>query len=128
MSVQLITKQANVCLLDPIRDARWADLVERSPTATIFHHPQWLRVVSDAYRYPMTAVCIGRAGGELTSGLPIAFVHSRLTGSRLVSMPFSDTCGPIVDGLAQEEELLCAVDRERRRRKLRLEVHSDVPA
>jgi CelD/BcsL family acetyltransferase involved in cellulose biosynthesis len=117
------------CVVDPVDDPRWSDLVERSPDASIFHHPLWLRLVRDTYRYPMFAVCVSDAAGKLSNGLPIATIRSRLTGSRLVSVPFSDVCAPIGRERQQqhEGELLAEVDSVRRRLGLALEIHGEVP-
>jgi CelD/BcsL family acetyltransferase involved in cellulose biosynthesis len=121
-------RPVRACVLDPVADDRWSELVKRSPDACVFHNPLWLALLRDRYRYPMTAVCLAGAGGELTAGLPIATVRSRLTGTRLVSVPFSDVCGPIVETSGHEEELLAAVDTERKRLGLALEVHAEVPS
>jgi CelD/BcsL family acetyltransferase involved in cellulose biosynthesis len=115
------------CVVDPVEDRRWSELVKRSPDASVFHHPLWLALLRDSYRYSMTAVCVAPAGGEFVAGLPIATVRSRLTGTRLVSVPFSDICGPIAGTGEQQRELLAAVDDERRRRGFGLEIHAEVP-
>jgi CelD/BcsL family acetyltransferase involved in cellulose biosynthesis len=115
------------CLLDPLVDERWLKLLERAPDAGVFHHPLWLRLLRDCYGYPTTAVCLVGADGELVSGLPIATVKSRLTGTRLVSVPFSDVSGPVGIDRSLEPQLMAAVDEERRRVGLSLEVHADVP-
>jgi CelD/BcsL family acetyltransferase involved in cellulose biosynthesis len=116
------------CGVDPLSDPRWAELVEWAPRASVFHHPLWLSLLSECYRYPIVAVCLQEPGGRLVAGLPIATVRSRLTGTRLVSVPFSDVCPPIVDSDAQERALLAAVDAERTRCALPLEVHAEVPS
>jgi CelD/BcsL family acetyltransferase involved in cellulose biosynthesis len=91
-----------VRLLDPISDPFWMDLVERAPEATVFHHPAWLELLRETYGYGITACVVRGAGGRLTAGLPIAEVTSRFTGSRLVALPFSDLCPPLVaDGPPQ---------------------------
>jgi hypothetical protein len=116
------------CAIDPISDARWLDLVERAPDATPFHHPLWLALIRDCYRYPITAVCTADDDGRLLTGIPIATVTSRLTGTRLVSVPFSDICGPIASDGEDAEELMAPLEAERRRRGLTLEIHDAVPA
>ena len=37
-------------LIDPIADPEWLELVERSPTAEVFHHPRWLELLQLAVR------------------------------------------------------------------------------
>jgi CelD/BcsL family acetyltransferase involved in cellulose biosynthesis len=107
-------------LLDPRTDERWRDFVERAPGATIFHHPAWIRLLAEHYRYEVEACCL-LDGGRVVAGLPWARIESRLTGRRLVALPFSDTCAPLLDG-ADEDELATAVDSARRERGLGLEV------
>lgn len=113
-------------MLDPITDARWSTLIQRAPNAGVFHHPLWLRLLRDCYGYPISAVCLVGTDGELRSGLPIATVRSRLTGTRLVSVPFSDVCGPLGTDDGLRPTLIAAVDTERRRLGLSLEIHADV--
>jgi CelD/BcsL family acetyltransferase involved in cellulose biosynthesis len=108
-------------LLDPRTDDRWADFVGRAERATMFHHPLWLGLLSARYRYEFAASCLLDDGGRVVAGLPWARIESRLTGRRLVALPFSDACPPLSDG-ASEDELAAAVDEHRRETGLGLEV------
>lgn len=127
MSVVEVERRTRARVIDPVADRRWAELVARAPNAGVFHQPLWLALIRDCYRYPMTAVCLEDAAGGLVAGLPIATVRSRLTGTRLVSVPFSDVCGPVLGAPEHEAELLAALDAERERRGLKLEVHAELP-
>jgi Acetyltransferase (GNAT) domain len=128
LTLSELRSSANACVLDPIAHPGWATLVERAPAANAFHHPLWLALVRDCYRYPLSAVGIEDDDGVLVAGLPLATVASRITGNRLVSIPFSDMSPPLALSPADEDRLLTAVDAERRRLGLRLEVHADVPS
>ena len=88
-------------MVDPVADPSWARLVARSPTATVFHHPAWLELLTATYGYSITACAVRGDDGRLTAGLPIAEVASRFTGRRLVALPFSDLGPPLAeDGAA----------------------------
>ena len=87
----------------------------------MFHHPSWLRLLAARYRYAFEAACLVDDDGRVVAGLPWGRIESRLTGKRLVSLPFSDTCRPLTDG-ASVDELLPAVDEYRRQADLGLEV------
>ena len=87
----------------------------------MFHHPAWLRLLAARYRYDFAASCVVDDDGRVVAGLPWARIESRLTGRRLVALPFSDACQPLTDG-ASEEELARAVDEHRREAGLGLEV------
>src|SRR5512133_2227899 len=102
-------------LVDPLRDARWGELLTSSHAAGPFHHPLWLRLLHTQYGYGLGAVCVTEADGRLAAGLPFARIHSRLTGPRLVALPFSDLCAPVVSRTASEpglEALVGAIEEE----------------
>ena len=82
--------------LDPVGDSRWLQLLSRAPEASIFHHPAWLRLLQATYGYELRACCLGGPDGMLLGGVPVATVSSRITGSRLVALPFSDLCPPLI--------------------------------
>ena len=113
-------------LIDPIADPDWLGLVEQSPNAEIFHHPRWLELLRSQYGYGFQACCIGNGRG-IEAGIPIARIDSRLTGRRLVSLPFSDVCSP---ALADDADpavpgaLSEALVEESRRARLGLTVHA----
>jgi CelD/BcsL family acetyltransferase involved in cellulose biosynthesis len=86
--------------LDPLVDPRWTALLDAAPQAVVFHHPAWLRLLQDAYRHPISALGLVGPDGALVAGLPYARVSSRLTGRRLVALPFSDLCPPVLHGAA----------------------------
>ena len=114
--------------VDPLVDPRWASLVDRAPDACIFHHPLWLQLLHDSYGYAISAICTADSAGELRGGIPVARIESRLTGKRLVSVPFSDVCPPIVGDGQCEAQLIDAIDGERRTSGLPLEIHATVPS
>jgi CelD/BcsL family acetyltransferase involved in cellulose biosynthesis len=108
-------------LLDPRTDGRWSEFVARAPGATIFHHPLWHRLLAAHYGYEFNACCLTDEASRVVAGLPWARVESRLTGRRLVALPFSDACEPLTDG-AGPGELAAAVETARREQGLGLEV------
>ena len=87
----------------------------------MFHHPGWLRLLAARYGYGFQAGCLVDDNGRVVAGLPWGRIESRLTGKRLVALPFSDACPPLIDG-ASEEDLARAVDEHRRDAGLGLEV------
>jgi hypothetical protein len=51
---------------------------------------------------------------ELLNGIVFCQVNSKLTGRRLVSLPFSDHCQPLVNSSEELEELLLALEKQRK--------------
>jgi len=82
--------------LDPTQDPRWAEFLRRHPQASVFHTPGWLEALHRTYGYQPIAYTTSRPGSDLNSGLVFCRIYSRLTGRRLVSLPFSDHCDPLV--------------------------------
>lgn len=88
----------DVYSLDPLRDPRWPEFVGLHPRASVFHTAGWLRALERTYRFSPIAFTTSRPTGELRDALVFADVRSWLTGRRLVSLPFSDHCEPLLDG------------------------------
>jgi CelD/BcsL family acetyltransferase involved in cellulose biosynthesis len=110
----------------PLQDTRWNDLVEKHPHATIFHTAKWLEALRRTYDYEPIAATTSSAGSELRNGLVLCSVNSWLTGCRLVSLPFSDHCDPLVDDEAELQALLSTLGEQLREEKLRyLEIRSE---
>lgn len=115
--------------IDPIADPAWLRFVEDSPSGEIFHHPRWLELLRTQYGYELQACCIQNGSG-IEVGIPIARVSSRLTGQRLVSLPFSDMCGPVLScdaGPGALAALSEALQGEARRTGLSLTVRDRLP-
>jgi CelD/BcsL family acetyltransferase involved in cellulose biosynthesis len=83
-------------IIDPLSDLRWAPFVDRHPAACAFHTPGWLRALSHTYGYEPFAVTSSPPESELTDAVPLCRIESWATGRRLVSLPFSDHCQPLV--------------------------------
>ena len=116
-------------LIDPIADPEWLVFVESSPDAEVFHHPRWLALLRDQYGYRVEACCLANGNG-IEAGIPVARIESRLTGKRLVSLPFSDVCSPALASGAGPDALDAlggALAGEARRAELGLTVHAPLP-
>ena len=83
--------------LDPVGDPRWQALVDRHPNASVFHTRAWLDAIRRTYGYFPVVFTTSSPTEELGNGLLFCRIRSWLTGSRLVSLPFSDYCEPLCD-------------------------------
>ncbi len=93
--------------IDPLSDRRWDDLVARHPNASAFHQRGWLEALARTYGYEPVVFTTSSPTAELKNGLVFCRVKSWLTGSRLVSLPFSDHCEPICDSTEEMKTLIC---------------------
>ena len=85
-----------VYALDPLRDQRWSELVDRHPYGSAFHTTAWLQALQRTYGYQPMAFTTSAPGQALEDGVAVCQVRSWLTGHRLVSLPFADHCEPLV--------------------------------
>ncbi|MGB2677973.1 MAG: GNAT family N-acetyltransferase [Candidatus Acidiferrum sp.] len=100
--------------IDPIRDTRWAEFISRHDSASVFHSLPWLEAIQRTYGYTPVVYTTSPPSSPLSNGIVLCQIHSWLTGHRMVSVPFSDHCEPLLDGpsaaAAIAEELKKAVD------------------
>lgn len=99
----------NISVLDPLRDKRWRELIKRHPASSVFHSTEWLSALHLAYGYEPVVYTTCERSDELTSGIVFCKVKSWLTGRRLVSLPFSDHCAPLVESSVEFGDLLLPV-------------------
>jgi len=101
--------------LDPLRDPRWPEFVERHPSASIFHSRAWLAPLRHTYGYEPIAYTTSPPRAELSNGLVFCRVDSWLTGRRLVSLPLSDHSEPLTDTEEELQYVLGFLERDLRR-------------
>jgi hypothetical protein len=100
----------NIFGIDPISDPRWESFVNRHPCASVFHAKGWLEALRRTYGYEPIGYTTAAPGQELENGIVFCRIRSWLTGDRLVSLPFSDHCQPLVDDPGTLAEVVRAVE------------------
>jgi len=104
-----------VVRIDPLRDRRWRSFLAGSGKASVFHTPEWLEALRRTYGYEPAAVATLGENGELSGAVVYCLVKSWLTGRRLVSLPFSDFCEPLLR-TGEEMQVLAAALKEEARK------------
>jgi CelD/BcsL family acetyltransferase involved in cellulose biosynthesis len=94
---------------NPVEAASWAELLDRHPAASIFHSPGWLNALKQTYGYEPFVLTTSQ-GEALENGI----VMCRVKGwrRRLVSLPFSDHCDPLIDTPDELSELITQLTSE----------------
>lgn len=98
--------------IEPLLDPRWGEFVERHPRASVFHSKAWLTALSRTYGYKPIAYTTSSSGEDLENALVFCQIESWLTGRRLVSLPFSDHCEPLVRTDEERAVLTGALEQE----------------
>jgi hypothetical protein len=122
-------RSLNAILMNPLVDREWDDAINTHPDATIFHSTAWARVLVDTYGHRPCYVQIS-LNGILLALVPMMEVHSVLTRSRGICLPFSDYCAPLTFSTFGHElvvQKLHQIARERRWSYFELRGHSVVP-
>ncbi len=93
-------------------------------TAEPFYYQRtWLNLLSRLYGYPAHILLSRAPDGALAGFLPLMAIRSPLTGRRVVALPFSDCCPPLVTSDNALRDLLdqaLAIAREEGARYLEL--------
>lgn len=95
--------------IDPLTDPRWESLLLQNPRASVFHTRGWLQALQRTYGYRPIAFTTSGPGDPVKNALVFCEVKSWITGRRLVSLPFSDHCDPLVDSVADGAEIVAHV-------------------
>lgn len=90
--------RSKIACVDPCTDDMWSDLVSRL-SGSVFHSPEWIRVLADTYGWTPRALVAIDNEEKPVAGIPFCRV-SDVKGDRVVSLPFSDYCDPLVDDKA----------------------------
>ena len=82
-------------IINPIEYDGWDDLILKHNDCTFFHTTAWIKVLRNSYNYtPLFFVRFD--GGKIDTIIPMMEINSWLTGSRGVSLPFTDSCNVVV--------------------------------
>ena len=84
----------DIVCIDPKTDRRWQQLLDRYG-GSVFHSPAWIRALADTYDLDIRARVLADGSGEPRAGVPFCRI-SDLQGERIVVLPFSDYCDPLV--------------------------------
>ncbi len=93
-------------VLDPLLDNRWDELAARHPNASVFHSRGWLEALARTYGYELYVLTGAPFDQPLENGIVVCRVSSWITGARLVSLPFSDHCEPLLHESDEAEQFI----------------------
>jgi lipid II:glycine glycyltransferase (peptidoglycan interpeptide bridge formation enzyme) len=102
----------SVQVIDPRLSPAWDEFVAEQPEGSVFHSAAWAKVLLETYRYQPRYYVLADASGDILAGVPLLLVRSRLTGRRLVGLPFSDLCPPLVRDGSDASPVLDSIRRD----------------
>ncbi len=114
-------------ILTPWDHEEWDRYVAGHPGATMYHTSAWCRVVSETGRYAVRCP-VTRSAGGISGLVPALEIRSRLTGNRLVCLPFSDVCYPLADDESAADAIVRGIVELREKRGLAFAEMRGAPA
>ena len=100
----------SIVCVDPLIDPRWGQLSSSRPSC-VFSSPAWLAVLAETYGLELRAFIKLDDCGQPRAGVPFSRISDAI-GERIVSLPFSDYCDPIVTDPADWQRLSDAMVAE----------------
>ncbi len=117
-----------VKIIDLFKDKRWDEFVNNHPQGTMFHLSNWARVLQKTYGYIPYYFILENFNGEIEAGCPFFLIKSWFTGNRLVCLPFTDGCFPLV---TSDEDITvlfsAALETAKKERASYIEVRGEYP-
>lgn len=105
--------------LQPLKDPRWEQFLERHPRSSVFHTVPWLDALRRTYGYEPVVITTCPPGTDLQNAAVLCSIDSWLTGRRMVSLPFSDHCDLLVDSESDLAAIIGGLEQELTEQKLR---------
>jgi len=99
-----------VVVIDGAREESWDKMINEHPLGSVFQHSSFKKVIIHTFSHtkPYYIALIDRNGG-ITAGMPLFLVRSRLTGNRLVSLPFVYYSDPLIRSKEEFDQLFTKV-------------------
>lgn len=89
-----------VQVVSAVEENQWNDFLNNCEAATIYHTPEWKLFLVKTFAYEPHYLFALNETGKVKAMLPLFSIKSKITGSRLCSVPFSHLCGYIGDDSA----------------------------
>lgn len=84
-----------VTKVDPQTDTLWQELINRHES-DVFHTPEWISTLNATYDFDFRALVVLDDAGLPRSGMVYSLIEDMMD-PRIVSLPFSDFCDPLVE-------------------------------
>jgi hypothetical protein len=82
---------------DPANDPRWDEFASAHPEGMAYHQSAWTQVVAETYGHrPFFLGLSSPDGGRLEGILPFVLLNSHFSKQRLVSLPYTAYCPPLM--------------------------------
>jgi hypothetical protein len=95
--MQNVQKWEIMEVITNVREDEWKKFLDVCDTATIYHTPEWKKLIESTFNYEPYYLFIRNDSGKIAGLLPMFHVKSIISGDGLCCVPFAHECGPIGD-------------------------------
>lgn len=106
--------------------SQWDRFVASHPNGSPYHLSCWMRTIHETYSFKPLLYVHKNGTGDISGVFPCFVIKSHLTGSRIVSLPFSDYCGPLFTDIRQQKEVLSEIIKNYGQQVKYIEIRSPV--
>jgi lipid II:glycine glycyltransferase (peptidoglycan interpeptide bridge formation enzyme) len=96
----------SLIIVDPFSEPSWDLFVKNHPFGWVSHLTGWNRILKRSFPHLKGVFLALKNDGRIDAALPFYEVKSRLTGKRLVSIPFASLSDPLVKDESQMQTLV----------------------
>lgn len=94
-----------IICVEPQHHSAWAQLIAAHPSSSIFHTPGWLTALAETYGFEFQAHILLDRHNTPQAGIVYCEIDD-VRGQRIVCIPFSDFCDPLVSTLEEWQALI----------------------
>ncbi len=94
-----------VQIINPSIDSRWMPFILKHRHGAIYHHPLWKELITQTCGYEPFYLVLERRK-KIRAALPFFGIQQPAAGNRMVSLPHSDFCDPLVKSNRDFEQLM----------------------
>lgn len=97
-------------VINKVPEETWREFLLKTPRATIYHTPEWKKVLEKSFGYKPYYLFVVDGSGNVLGLLPLMKTKSVLVGNRLSCLPLAHKCGYLGDPIFLKEILNRAVE------------------
>lgn len=105
---------------------RWDEFMKSHLNGSPFHLANWMKTIEETYFFEPVLYVYKNENHNIGGVFPFSLIKTPLIGSRMVSLPFSDYCGPLCNDPMHKGELLARVIEEYKEQVKYIEVRSKI--
>jgi lipid II:glycine glycyltransferase (peptidoglycan interpeptide bridge formation enzyme) len=88
---------------------QWDKFVESHPNGSPYHLSCWLQTIYKTYSFKPLLYVFKTENNTISAVFPCFLIKNSMMRARIVSLPFSDYCGPLCTGEGREIELISQI-------------------